>query len=259
VAAARIRIVMPRVPGFDSPVAPFVFVSLAGHVLFVIAWTLAPMLKPPPTFPKNAIAVSLVAAAPARQRAAAPVRATPPPSRKAKEGMRVEDLPVNKPKPLPKKDTPKKAEPKPPKPAPKPVNSAPAGAQDATDSESDDNAGAASGPTGPEGAESTGVSVAGGGDVRFDWYRSAVTAALHSKWRRPVVQRQVDAYEVVVTFDIQRNGNVSNLQLAQSSGVSVLDRSAMGAVLDAQPLPPLPPAWSDAVLPATYVFRLYPE
>jgi len=253
VAAARIRIVMPHVSGFDSPVAPFVFVSLAGHILFAIAWSLAPMLKPPPSFPKSAVAVSLVAAAPARQRPAARARkATPPPS-KPKQGMRVENRPVEQPKkPLPEKITPKK-------PAPKPVDSAPAAGQDATDSDSDDDAGAASGPTGPEGSESTGIAAAGGGDVRFDWYRSAVTAALHSSWSRPVVQRQTDAFEVVVTFDIQRNGNVTNLQLAQSSGVAVLDRSAMRAVIDGQPLPPLPPAWTDAILPATYVFRLFPE
>lgn len=257
-AAARIRIVMPRLPGLDSPVAPYVFVSLAGHVLFAVGWTLAPLLKPPPVFPKNAVSVSLVAAAPAaRPKAATPDRATPPPSSEPKPGMRVENRPVEKPKPLPEKIPPKKAEPKPAKPKPPPPGGVTGGATDAIAAESE--ALPASGAPGGVSGEASGISAAGGGDVRFDWYRSAVTAALHANWQRPVMQRQLDAYEVVVTFNIQRNGSVANLELAQSSGVPMLDRSAMRAVANSQPLPPLPQAWPEAVLPATYVFRLFPE
>jgi protein TonB len=44
---------------------------------------------------------------------------------------------------------------------------------------------------------------------------------------------------VVVTFTIQRNGSITNVKIASSSGNQSLDFSAQRAVLDAQ-LPPLP-------------------
>ena len=48
---------------------------------------------------------------------------------------------------------------------------------------------------------------------------------------------------VIVTFDILRNGSVRNQQIAQRSGNNTLDYSALRAVLDAAPFPPLPPEY----------------
>jgi protein TonB len=45
----------------------------------------------------------------------------------------------------------------------------------------------------------------------------------------------------VVTFQILRDGTVKNPQIVQRSGNSTLDYSALRAVMDAGPFPPLPP------------------
>src|SRR5579863_52471 len=45
---------------------------------------------------------------------------------------------------------------------------------------------------------------------------------------------------VVITFDIQRDGSVRNAKVAQRSGDANLDYSALRAVTDAAPFPPLP-------------------
>jgi protein TonB len=45
---------------------------------------------------------------------------------------------------------------------------------------------------------------------------------------------------VIITFDIQRDGSVRNAKVAQRSGNSTLDYSALRAVMDAAPFPPLP-------------------
>jgi TonB family protein len=56
-----------------------------------------------------------------------------------------------------------------------------------------------------------------------------------------------------------RDGNVRGLRIEESSGVPTLDRSALRAVSDATPLPALPAMLHEPYLPASFVFRLYPE
>jgi protein TonB len=45
---------------------------------------------------------------------------------------------------------------------------------------------------------------------------------------------------VIVTFEILRDGTVRNAKVAQRSGNTTLDYSALRAVMDAGPFPPLP-------------------
>ena len=99
----------------------------------------------------------------------------------------------------------------------------------------------------------------GAGDLELGWYKGSVTAALFSQWRKPILEGNTEPHEVRVTFQIHRDGRVTDLRIAQSSGVPSLDRSALRAVADAAPLPPLPPNWREPTLSAGFVFRLYPE
>jgi len=46
---------------------------------------------------------------------------------------------------------------------------------------------------------------------------------------------------VYLSFDIARNGAVSNIEVKQPSGIPSLDRSAMRALYASNPLTPLPP------------------
>ena len=46
--------------------------------------------------------------------------------------------------------------------------------------------------------------------------------------------------QCAVSFTIQRNGMVANVQVTQPSGDYLLDTSAKRAVMDANPLPTLP-------------------
>jgi protein TonB len=157
--------------------------------------------------------------------------------------------PPEKPEPLPEKNEPEEVSPEEdPAPPPPPPQQDPA-----------------PGEAGPEG-ELSGGPVAGGdlaalagGDVEFAWYRSSVTAALHSNWRRPVLSGLRDELAVTVVFDILRDGTVVRLRIESSSGIPSLDRSALRAVSDASPLPALPSKWRGQSLEALFVFRLHPE
>ena len=91
------------------------------------------------------------------------------------------------------------------------------------------------------------------------WYRDSVAMALRNHWMRPILQGVWQSLEVTVAFEIQRDGSARNLRIESSSGAPSLDRSALRAVADASPLPPVPQSWRDPVIQARFVFRLHPE
>jgi protein TonB len=74
---------------------------------------------------------------------------------------------------------------------------------------------------------------------RFGAYADLVTQRVTEKWQTSGLAGQ-SAPLVVVIFEIQRDGSVKNAKLAQRSGNSTLDYSALRAVMDASPFPPLP-------------------
>jgi len=70
---------------------------------------------------------------------------------------------------------------------------------------------------------------------------TAIRNRVSSNWLKGTVDPGVRAApRVYVTFQILRDGQVVNAQLTASSGVPSLDRSAMRAVYDSMPMPPLP-------------------
>ena len=106
--------------------------------------------------------------------------------------------------------------------------------------------GPAAGPYGMFQADggSGGVSVRGdNGEFvsRYSWYVTAIRNRISSNWLKTTVDPSIRvAPRVYVIFQIYRDGRVVNPQLTASSGVSSLDRSALRAVYDSSPMPPLP-------------------
>lgn len=66
----------------------------------------------------------------------------------------------------------------------------------------------------------------------------------------------IRAPTAVITVRIFRNGSVQNPQITQRSGNSTLDYSALRAVTEAAPFPPLPPDYSGAYLDVDFQFQL---
>lgn len=75
---------------------------------------------------------------------------------------------------------------------------------------------------------------------RFGAYADLVIKRVTEKWQRSGLLGLQSAPLVIVTFDILRDGSIRNAQISQRSGNSTLDYSALRAVLDAAPFPPLP-------------------
>lgn len=79
--------------------------------------------------------------------------------------------------------------------------------------------------------------------TQFGGYATLVIQRVTDKWLTNGLAG-LNLPIVVVTFDIMRDGSVRNAKIAQRSGNTNLDYSALRAVNDAAPFPPLPPNYS---------------
>ena len=83
---------------------------------------------------------------------------------------------------------------------------------------------------------------------------------LRAVWSRPVVPGGLTApLRVTVRFEILRGGALADIALASTSGHPPLDRSALRAAYDANPLPPLPDEFEGDRLAVNFYFELRPE
>ncbi len=103
--------------------------------------------------------------------------------------------------------------------------------------------------SGPYGVFSTpnakgGLSFSGGGGdfgSRYGWYVDVVRRKVSENWLKYEVDPSITAARrVYITFDILRNGEPTNIQIEQSSGVPSLDLSATRALQRIDTFGPLP-------------------
>ena len=242
--AARLKIVWPGASGPHARLGKFYAYSAIFHILLVVFFVFAPRLfgSSRPNFSDefiDSISAQLVGDIDDAPQAAQPVVEEPKP-----------DPPKPKPEPIAEEAEAagdvvhsKKAEPTPKKedPEPQPTQSEPVA------------------DAGERVGDSTG-GVQGSGEISlFGWYQGSVSRALYATWHRPVLAGQREPLEVRIVFNIHKDGSVTGLRIAESSGVPALDRTALRAVTDASPFPRLPPAWTGSSMTAAYVFELTPE
>lgn len=110
-----------------------------------------------------------------------------------------------------------------------------------------------------------GIQGAGGIDVgpatvlgnRFGAYVTLMRDRIAQAWNKGDV-RSRPAEKVAISFTIARNGAVSNVQVSKPSGNYLLDNSAKRAVIDANPLPPLPTQFERNEATVELWFQLQP-
>jgi periplasmic protein TonB len=98
---------------------------------------------------------------------------------------------------------------------------------------------------------------AGGGDFgsRFSWYVTAVQQRVSGNWLQSSIDSNVSwAPRVVVTFDILRDGTITNVQVTQSSNNYSVDSSAVRAVQQSNKVNPLPPAYAGSRVGVEFYF-----
>lgn len=78
-------------------------------------------------------------------------------------------------------------------------------------------------------------------NTRFSWYLDLVVSRISAVWQEPYLDSRFGkTYTVTVYFIIHRNGSLSDVRVEETSGVDMLDLSAVRSIREAAPLPPLP-------------------
>jgi len=107
------------------------------------------------------------------------------------------------------------------------------------------------------GAAKGGLSFGGGGDFgnRFGWYVDVVRRKISENWLKYEVDPRVSSGQrVYITFDILRNGQPTNVQVEQSSGVPSLDVSATRAIQRIDTFGGLPPDYNGSKVSVEFWF-----
>lgn len=90
---------------------------------------------------------------------------------------------------------------------------------------------------------------------RYGWYVTAIRGRISNNWLQGTVDPNIRAApRVYVTFQILRDGQIVNIQTTASSGIPSLDRSALRAVYDSNPMPPLPPDYRGSSVAVEFWF-----
>lgn len=116
----------------------------------------------------------------------------------------------------------------------------------------------ATGPQGsPRGSASGGsvlsaqVSGPGGTAFTYDYYLDQLLGQIRQNWVRP----PVEGIETLVSFRVQRGGEITEVEIRQSSGSRGFDLAALRAVRNASPLPPLPSSYREDSLKVNLIVR----
>ncbi len=102
-----------------------------------------------------------------------------------------------------------------------------------------------------------GFSGGGGGDFgnRYSWYVRVVQQKVSENWLKYEIDPNItQARRVYITFDILRNGQPTNIEIEQSSGVPSLDQSAVRALQRIDTFGPLPADYSGSRVSVEFWF-----
>jgi TonB family protein len=88
-------------------------------------------------------------------------------------------------------------------------------------------------------------------DFKFNWYIQNMQSRIEENFRPPMGLTDRQDASVVVSFTVFENGNISDVVIAQPSGIPALDNCAIAAVKEAAPFGKLPLTFADKKLEPT--------
>jgi len=242
------RVIVER-EAMDSGFQGGLVLSVLAHLMLLGVSVAAPLLAPrqPPLRVQEGFAVPMPPGGGGSPNAEPPAPAASAPKATAPEPEPPAPAPppkvIKPPKPEPKKQTglPRPDARKRPKPKP---SATPTPPQSAFDPRAEARRAPATGGTGTANATPglefgpPGPGVPGGTDWLGDWYLAGVQRKIWILWSQQV--KESFAQPIAVRFTILADGSVTDIQVAQSSGATLLDLAAQRAVVSAAPFGPLP-------------------
>jgi TonB family protein len=104
---------------------------------------------------------------------------------------------------------------------------------------------------------STGSIAVDASDFPFTYYLRLIQSKIGERWSPPRAAA-AGGERTVVLFEILRDGQVREPTVEQSSGNALYDQSALRAVAEASPFPPLPPEFKASSLRVHFGFEFQP-
>ncbi|HEV2383099.1 MAG TPA: TonB family protein [Terriglobia bacterium] len=90
---------------------------------------------------------------------------------------------------------------------------------------------------------------------RYGWYVDAIRTRISGNWLLTTISPNLmSAPRVLASFDILRDGSITNIRLTQSSGNPEVDRSTLRAIEASNPLGPLPSDYSGGRVSVDFYF-----
>ncbi|MBN2409542.1 MAG: TonB family protein [Candidatus Aminicenantes bacterium] len=113
------------------------------------------------------------------------------------------------------------------------------------------------GPGGGFGPGGAGFGPGGGlANFPYAYYLNIITDRVSSNWFSSLVDPGVSgSFQTIVYFRIEKSGQITDVKIEQSSGVTPLDLSAVRAVRASAPFPPLPREYGETYLGIHLIFE----
>jgi protein TonB len=91
----------------------------------------------------------------------------------------------------------------------------------------------------------------------FSAYGAQIQQLVASHWHTESIDNSIrSGPKVTATFEVLRDGSIRNVRIVQGSNIPPLDASVQRAILDSNPLPPLPPGFPHDQASVQYEFEL---
>jgi protein TonB len=90
--------------------------------------------------------------------------------------------------------------------------------------------------------------------ARFAYYVQQINQKVASQWYTGMLDPQAAGHRACITFQVERDGSLTHIQIAQRSGDNTLDQTALSAVQHVDTFPPLPEQYTGNHINVTYYF-----
>jgi len=95
--------------------------------------------------------------------------------------------------------------------------------------------------------------------TRFAYYVQQIQRKVAGEWYTGMLDPQAAGHRVSITFQVERDGSPTHIQVAQPSGDATLDQTALTAVRHIDTFGPLPDAYTGSHINVTYYFDPSPR
>jgi protein TonB len=108
--------------------------------------------------------------------------------------------------------------------------------------------------TTPTSAGTTSIGTDSAFGTRYAYYVHQITQKVAEQWYTNMLDPQAAGHRVYITFQVERDGSLTHIVLAQRSGDSTLDLTALNAVRHIDTFGPLPESYTGSHINVTYYF-----